>query len=335
MVTVAVMFLNVSSHLRLCVVYSAADLLAFAGEALPSWLPTMLRQHLTQERHHKVLRRLLHLLSALRTTPTAANVTDHIKSSQGPRPARSNPVVDAAVHAEPAVPAGPAVHAEHAVQKYEQVHRMLMQARHPSVRRESLRCLGPALQPLISILTHTANVQEPPFSHPAPEHQPVGQNASQAQFPVEEQSQVQSTSTAWEFPAQQVRGDGHDPAELMSGLLSPAPSQHQGNTQHADMVSNEALRDADSNAEMHPLSWCDKVLPPRQHRQAEDGKQALWTLVDGFVSLIRRSSEAQQFDDIRLAAAASLEASGEHAEECEHVLWVVLGGRVRVWPGPA
>jgi len=271
------------------------------GEALPAWLPVLLKQHLLSERHHKVLRRLLQLLAAL---PTAANSTCHNDNTQS-SPALMSPSAAEQTSAKPAIASvvtdatrvahgysKHAVHAEHAVREYEQVHSLVTTTRHPSVSREGLQCLGAALQPVTAILTDVARMQQMPAEPQASETQPIRQDPCQAQGSVQHQMPPHSSASG-QHQAQlsgsgndqiissrlelhQVRGPDSDPAQP----ANPAPPGHEASDASGPAGSEGAL------------------------------EQALNEMVDGFISLVSRSSHAQQFDCIRLAAAAALEASG-------------------------
>ena len=273
-------------------------MLLCVGEALPDWLPVLLKQHLLTERHHKVLRRLLQLLAAL---PMAANSTCHNDNALS-LPAVTSPsagqtsakpatasVVAAATHTVHGHNKH-AVHAERAMREYEQIHRLVTTTRHPSVSREGLQCLGAALQPVTDILTDMARTQQMPAEPQASKSQPIRQDSHQPQGPVQHQMLPHSSASGQHqtqlsglgsdqirssrLELHEVRGSDDDPAQP----ANPAPSNHEGASGPAG--SEGALQ------------------------------QALHEMVDGFISLVSRSSQAQQFDDIRLAAAVALEASG-------------------------
>jgi hypothetical protein len=271
------------------------------GEALPVWLSVLLKQRLLSERHHKVLRRLLQLLAAL---PMAANSTyhnDNAQSSPAQQMSSSAAEQTSAKLANASVVTAAtrtahgynkhAVHAERAVREYEQIHRLVMTTRHPSVSREGLQCLGAALQPVTAILTDVARMQQMPAEPQASETQPIRQDPYQAQGSVQHQMPPHSSSGQHQaqrsgsgndqiissrLELHQVRGPDSDPAQP----ANPAPPGHEASDASGPAGSEGAL------------------------------EQALDEMVDGFISLVSRSSHAQQFDDIRLAAAAALEASG-------------------------
>jgi len=270
------------------------------GEALPDWLPVLLKQHLLTERHHEVLRRLLQLLAAV---PMAANSTCHndnalslpAVTSPSAGQTSAKPATASVVAAATNTVHGHnkhAVHAERAMREYEQVHGLVTTTRHPFVSREGLQCLGAALQPVTAILTDMARTQQMPAEPQASKSQPIRQYSHQAQGPVQHQMPLNSSASG-QHQAQlsgsgndqirssrselhQVRGPDDDPAQP----ANPAPSSHEASDVGGPAGSEGAL------------------------------DQALHEMVDGFISLVSRSSHAQQFDDIRLAAAAALEASG-------------------------
>ena len=297
------------AHLCCCLLFETClqCVLLCVGEALPAWLPVLLKQHLLSETHHKVLRRLLQLLAAL---PIADNSTCHNENAQSTpavmspsaagqtsaKPATASVVTSATLTAhgynKHAVHAEPAVHAERAVREYEQVHSLVMTTRHPSVGREGLQCLGAALQPVTAILTDMARTQQRPAEPQASKSQPITQDSHQAQGPVQHQMPP-DPSASGQHQAQlpesrndqiissrlelrQVRRSDDDPAQP----ADPAPPSHEPSDASGPAGSEGAL------------------------------EQALHEMVDGFNSLVSRSSHAQQFDDIRLAAADALEASG-------------------------
>ena len=273
----------------------------FVGEALPVWLPVLLKQHLLSERHHKVLRRLLQLLAAL---PIAANSTCHDDNAQS-SPAVTSPSAAEQTSTKPATASvvtaatrkahsynKHAVRAERAMQEYEQIHRLVTTTRHPSVSQEGLQCLGAALQPVTAILTDMARTQQGPAEPQASESQPIRQDAHQSPGPVQHQMPLNSSASrkhqaqlsasgsdqirSSRLELHEVRGSDDDPAQP----ANPATSIHEGASG-----------------------------PAGPERALE---QALHEMVHGFISLVSRSSHAQQFDDIRLAAAVALEASGVH-----------------------
>ena len=267
------------------------------GEALPAWLPVLLKQRLLSETHHKVLRRLLQLLAALPIAASSTCDNDNAQSS----PAVTSPPAAEQTSAKPATASvviaatrqahKHAVHAERAMQEYKQVHGLVTTTRHPSVSREGLHCLGAALRPVTAILADMARTQQRPAKPQAPESQPIRQDSHPAQGPVQHQMPPNSSASG-QYQGQlagsendqvrsrlelhQVRGPDSDPAQ-------PARSA----------PSSRATSDASGLVES------EGVLV-----------QALHEMVDGFISLVSRSSHAQQFDDLRLAAAVALEASG-------------------------
>ncbi|DBA77762.1 TPA: hypothetical protein ACH3X2_008451 [Trebouxia sp. C0005] len=272
-----------------------------AGEALPVWLPVLLKQHLLSESHHKVLRRLLQLLAAL---PTAANSTCHNDNALS-SPAAASPSAAGQTSPKPATASvvtaatqkahdcnKHAVHAERAMREYEQIHRLVTTTWHPSVRREGLQCLGAALQPVTAILTDMARTQQRPAEPQASKSQPIRQDSHQAQGPVQFQMPPKSSASGQHqaqlsglgcdqirssrLELRQVRGSDDDPAQP----ANPAPPSNEPSDASGPAGSGGAV------------------------------EQVLHEVVDGFTSLVSRSSHAQQFDDIRLAAAVALEASG-------------------------
>ncbi len=275
-------------------------MLLCVGEALPDWLPVLLKQHLLTERHHKVLRRLLQLLAAL---PMAANSTCHNDNALS-LPAVTSPSAGQ-TSAKPATASvvtaatgkahsyyKHAVHAERAMQEYEQIHRLVTTTRHPSVSREGLQCLGAALQPVTDILTDMARTQQTPAEPQASEPQPIKQDSHQAQGP--EQHQMLPHSSASSQHQAQLSGSGND--QIRSSRLELR--QGRGPDDDPAQPANPAP----------PSSEFSDASGPAEFERGLD--QALHEMVDGLVSLVSRSSHAQQFDDLRMAAALALEASG-------------------------
>ncbi|DBB01023.1 TPA: hypothetical protein ACH3X1_000923 [Trebouxia sp. C0004] len=272
-----------------------------AGEALPAWLPVLLKQRLLSERHHKVLRRLLQLVAAL---PRTANSTCHsdnallspaLMPSSAAGQTSAKPATTVVITAATRKAHGynnHAVHAERVIREYEQVHRLVATTRHPPVSREGLQCLGAALQPVTAILTDLARMQQTPAEPQAFESQPIRQDPCQAQGSVQHQMPPHSSASgphqaqlsgsgndqirSSRLELHQVRGPEDDPAQP----ANPPPSSHGASDASGPAGSEGAL------------------------------EQALHEMADGFISLVSRSSHAQQFDDIRLAAAVALEASG-------------------------
>lgn len=275
-------------------------MLLCVGEALPDWLPVLLKQHLLTERHHKVLRRLLQLLATL---PMAANSTCHNDNALS-LPAVTSPSAGQ-TSAKPATASvvtaatgkahsyyKHAVHAERAMQEYEQIHRLVTTTRHPSVSREGLQCLGAALQPVTDILTDMARTQQTPAEPQASEPQPIKQDSHQAQGPEEHQMLPHSSASSQHQA--QLSGSGND--QIRSSRLELR--QGRGPDDDPAQPANPAP----------PSSECSDASGPAEFERGLD--QALHEMVDGLVSLVSRSSHAQQFDDLRMAAALALEASG-------------------------
>lgn len=269
-----------------------------------------------------MLRRLLHLLAALPTEHHAAISIHHGISAQTTQvlqppsavQGRATPASDRVIgdaissSSDQGVRDECTVHAEHAVQEFEQFHRMTTEARHLSVRREGLRCLGAALRPILHLLRQAPNASHSSGSHQAPKLERVIKNAGQAQETEHAQSPLPS-SNAHAAQLNTSASDQHQSPSLGSDQAQPGSSLHQ---------VRGLVNDPAHPAQQLP-SATDAWQPGTQHTisgasgQAESVdslEQTLYGLVDDFIRLVRRSSEAQQFDDMRLAAAAALEASG-------------------------
>ncbi|KAL0046958.1 hypothetical protein WJX82_002976, partial [Trebouxia sp. C0006] len=175
---------------------------------------------------------------------------------------------------------------------YEQIHRLVTTTRHPSVSREGLQCLGAALQPVTDILTDMARTQQTPAEPQASEPQPIKQDSHQAQGP--EQHQMLPHSSASSQHQAQLSGSGND--QIRSSRLELR--QGRGPDDDPAQPANPAP----------PSSEFSDASGPAEFERGLD--QALHEMVDGLVSLVSRSSHAQQFDDLRMAAALALEASG-------------------------
>ena len=304
-------------------------MLLIAGGPPPAWLPPLLKQHLLTERHHKVLRRLLHLLAPLPTEHHGLISTRHgtspqsIRALQPPsavqgraRPATgsvngdaSSKSPDQAMHYEQAASAERAVHAEHSVQDFEQFHRMTTEARHLSVRREGLRCLGAALKPILHLLRETSNASLSSGMQQAPDLEHTIKNAGQPQDTEPAQSPLHSS----EAHAAQLNTSApgqHQSPSLGSDQAQPGSSLHQirgsvDDPAHPAQQVPSATEAWQPGTHQHTTSGASG-----QAESVDNLEQTLYGLVDDFIRLIRRSSEAQQFDDMRLAAATALEASG-------------------------
>ena len=275
-----------------------------------------------------MLRRLLHLLAALPTECHAAISTCHGTSAQATQLLQppsavqgqaasapgsvngdgSSKLWDQGVHDEQAASAERTVHAEYAVQEFEQLHRMTTEARHLSVRREGLLCLGAALKPILHLLKQAPHASHSSGSQQAPKLERVAKNAGQAQETEHAQSPL-PCSNAHAAQLNTSASDQHQGPSLGSDQAQPGSLLHQvrGSVDDPAHPAQQVpcATDAWQPGTQHAISGASG-----QAESVESLEQTLYGLVDDFIKLIRRSSEAQQFDDMRLAAATALEASG-------------------------
>ena len=219
-----------------------------------------------------------------------------------------------------------------AVQQYEQISSVITQARHPSVKREGLRCLGAAVHSVIAALMPSQDQQNPrqqPQQHSQQDSQQNSQQQSQAavayvsgdqsvdsQHLSQDPSARELAQTAADMARheQAGRGDsGSQDAQLKSSLLHEAEVRDS----HSRSGSgSDPAQPRDSPASQNPPQTSggaqfEHGATKAQQAQRED-QQTAHDLVDGFVDVVTTYSKAQQFDDMRLAAATALAASGSH-----------------------
>ena len=315
------------------------------------------------EHHHKVLRRLLHLLAATSSnslspeagsqaisyhadsppahqqgvgrqqntdsvkTPTSlpavpdksaepvADATAALPSlseptapSALPQPsaAAASPAAAAASHiAATCTPSGSAVLS--ATQQYEQICKMVRQARQPAVKREGLHCLGAAMQCLTAALTPTKNQQHSQTAGACSDDEQPADPQLLNRYPrAQEPGQTAGSSTK---PEQAGRGNSGMVEALLKSSLHEAELSDSG-------LDPAHLREATTSQNTANPQMTATAQPEPGASQAQQGEredeQTAYCLVDGFVALVSTYSEAQQFDDMRLAAATALAASGSH-----------------------
>ena len=377
---------------------------------VPAWLHTCLKQCLATERHHKVLRRLLHLLAAIPSNPPFLETGSRPKSSdtdssrphkevnaqQRPTdndahtiassaappetPNTANQVSDAAaglpILSAPAAPcssssspitttsssstfgtqlsaaaptAAPCAAATvtAAVQQYEQISYVLTQARHPSVKREGLRCLGAAAHSVIAALMPSQAQR-----HPRQQPQQHSQQDSRRNCHQQPQAAVACISGDKPSGSQQLSQDltarelaqnaadmarheqagtgnsGSEEAQLRSSLLHEAEPGDLHSRSGSGSVPAQ-VRDSPTSQNSPQTSGRAQfehgASKAQQAQQAQhEGEQTAYDLVDGFVDLVSTYSKAQQFDDMRLAAATALAASGSHTACPPMIAWCML-----------
>lgn len=342
------------------------------GEAVPAWLPTCLKHCLVRERHHKVLRRLLHLLAAVPSNPPCSetssqpirNDTDRSRQHQeataeqrtsgkahnticnashavapesatqpshataelpslstaSVAPSTSSSICDLQ-SPEAATAALQTAATKAALQHCEQLRSMVTQACQPSVKREGLRCLGAAVHSVVAALM-PSKAQQQDTQHHCHQQQPFSPSAVACVTGVDQGADSQHLSqaqrvqeleqTATDVAQRDDSSKGSDEAQLGSSVLH----EIQVRNSYSDSDSNTArLRDS-------ATSKCPPQLLGRaqfEHRASDaqpaqrGHEQTAHDLVDSFVALVSMHSEAQQFDDMRLAAATALAASGSHS----------------------
>ena len=317
------------------------ELWLLAGERLPAWLPLLLKRHLATETHLKVLRRLLHLLAALPTPSCSAHCSS---SSHLCPPPSSVPTVPLAA-ASGTHGSNAAAHAGHAVQEYEQVSRLFMQARHPAIRRKGLRALGTALKPIIEALTHMRTDPRSPATQQTSVDALVTQDAPSVQRhsstlkaqlqPTDSRSAHLDVSTTQQAHAPELRRD-QDKSSAPNEPLYPLPSTYQGDVHQqnrgaeSNPVQAAAVQAQQAHSRRHAFSSQDDAEGDDSHPPGGEGgplppgdnQPALHSLVAAFVSMVEASSKAQQFDDMRLAAATALKASGKQLRPSCHGLCI-------------
>ena len=214
--------------------------------------------------------------------------------------------------------------ASSALQHCEQLRRMVSQACQPSVKREGLRCLGAAMHSVVAALMPSRAPQQgssqqshhqsqQPFLRSASALVTGGDQAADSHPLSQAPQELGQTATDGTQHEQTSNGEsGSDEAQLGSYLLHEADSRYSG----SDSDLNSA-RLRDSATSQCPLQMSGRAdfeqrAPEAQQAQRED-EQAAYDLVDSFVALVSMHSEAQQFDDMRLAAATALAASGSRS----------------------
>ena len=357
---------------------------------MPSWLPTRLKQCLVTERHHKVLRRLLHLLATIPSNPPLSETvpSNPPLSEAGSQPETSNtyscghhqqvkaqqhtngndahtiapgaamldkpntaasssllapaapwfssPITSSPTGTQPsAAPTAapcPAATVTAAVQQYEQISSVVTQARHPSVKREGLQCLGGAVHSVIAALMPSKG------QHPQQQSQEQSQQHSQQNFPQQFQAAVAHVGDAQPSDSQHLTRDpsahelaqtdadsvrheqlsrensGSEEAQLWSPQLREAKlrDSHSRSDSGLDSARSMALPSSRHPPQMSGRAQFEHEASEAQQAQRED-QQTAYNLVDGFVDLVSTYSKAQQFDDMRLAAATALAVSGSHS----------------------
>ena len=374
-----------------------------AGEVMPAWLPALLKRRLITEKHHKVLRRLLQLLTAIPATaaePQAGSQAsrEHEVSAAGNQNGRSQSLSDhapnapqpaqlddaqhqigsvqttkplfanntsarqaveasagspglfvqpasinlsasskpasrrrpdtAAAGSESSSPLAPPSHGDlgtaaaepglssassppshkesnttadvdplaHAVRHYEQILAIMTEARHPTIKREALHCLGAATHSVIATLM--PDKDQPQSATPVHSHVHGVDAPRLQQHRQPAASHLSSPQNNTESQQAQLRSSASEDA-----LIGSSPAQLRG----SDSVSCHQAQTSTSNE-----ANCKASVA-----QSQGPEQTAHGLVIRFVALVSRCSEAQQFDDIRLAAAIALAASGAHTSPIE------------------
>ena len=399
-------------------------LVLLAGEVMPAWLPAFLKRHLTTERHHKVLRRLLQLLTAI--SDSAAKAGTHASRQRQPNTAAerngaSQPhsgiahntaqsarlhdaehqtgsaqassslpsndslarQADEALLVSPSLPvqtastklaappqpsslrgpetaaassecsssslipssyelsgtaaAGPGLSSAstpssdresdttadagsltQAVQQYEQIQAIMTQARHPSVKREALHSLGIAMHCIIATLvpekdqTQPATLQERQMNGvDSLRRQQLSHRLAAASDSTSPHYRIDLSQAQPRSSALQDAQLGHALHEM--SLSDSGPAQFRGS-------GSVSLHQAQNST----TTTSDEADCKASPAQSQGPQQAAHRLVDGFVPLVSRCSEAQQFDDIRLAAANALASSGAYTGPKEQTLTMVV-----------
>ena len=401
---------------------------------MPAWLPTCLKQCLVTERHHKVLRRLLHLLATIpsnslssetgsqpernnadaaglqqegnaqqqtagndaHTIASGAAMPDTISTASqvsgataaspslsapaascsssssssscptiassftatdgaqpsvaptaAPAPTSSSsattddtqpsaastaapaPTTSSAAATDgtqpPAAPTAAALTA--AVQQYEQISFVVTRARHPSVKREGLHCLGAAVCSVIAAL-----MPSKPQQHPRHQSQQHSQQDSQ-QYPQaavacvsgdqpSDSQHLNQDATAQKLG--QTAADSSRREQAGRGNSGSEEAQPRSSLLHDVKVTDSRSDSGLGSDPAHHIDLFTSQNPPQtpgraqlEHEASSEAQQAqrgdeqtAHHLVDGFVALVSTYSEAQQYDDMRLAAASALAASG-------------------------
>lgn len=364
---------------------------------MPAWLPTCFKHCLVTERHHKVLRRLLHLLATLpssllssdtviqpksnnvdaaglhqevnaqqQTTgsdahtiassaamPETGDTASQVSLATAASPSQSPPAASCSsfapaitpssfpatggAQASVALTAAPCTAAAltAAVQQYEQISSVVAQARHPSVKREGLRCLGAAVRSVIAALMPNQD-QQHSLQH-SQQHSLAavacvsGDQPSDSQHPSQDPNVRELGQTAADNARREqgsTRDSGSEEAQLKSSLLREAELRDSGSRSDSGLGLDPA-RPSGSFTSQHPpqisgrAQFEHETSPEAQQAQRDD-QQTAYDLVDGFVALVSEYSEAQQFDDMRLAAATALAASGSHVVCPPMIAWFML-----------
>ena len=309
----------------------------YAGTTMPAWLPVMLKQRLTKESHHKVLRRLLHLLAALPIGPPAAKGTVHANSSHltpsdGQQSAGVTDDTDVICFSTESCQS-PASQAADAHAQDRTVSESVSKASAPSTSssQTSLQASGTAVQTTGTgsrAQDHAGDAVRAVRAVHAMHAGDVGQEFEQVHTLVMQASQPSVRreglkclgSAVWSVIARlrlPVNTEQSSPVQLSHHPCSPSSAQHC--KQASSQADSERIQ-ATGSQQHRSGSAQDQALSAESAQdndqssfgQDREGEQRLYTMVDDFVSLIIVSSRAQQFDDIRLAAATALQASGQH-----------------------
>ena len=211
-----------------------------------------------------------------------------------------------------------------AVQHYEQISSVTTQARHPSVKREGLQCLGAAVQSVIAALMPSQDQHPQHSQRNFQQHSQAavacvsGDQLSGSQHVRQNPSAQQLGQTAADSARHERAGRGNsgsEEAQLRSSLPHEAEPRDSHSCSRSDSGPDQARLVASSNSQNAPQisgrAQFERGASEAQQAQRED-QQTAHDLVDGFVDLVSAYSKAQQFDDMRLAAATALAASGHH-----------------------
>ena len=305
-----------------------------AGTTMPAWLPVMLKQRLTKESHHKVLRRLLHLLAALPIGPPAAIGTvhansSHLTQSDGQHSAGVTDDTDVVCSSTESCQS-PASQAADAHAQDRTVSESVSKASAPSTSssQTSLQASGTAVQTTGTVSRAQDHAGDAVRAVRAVHAGDVGQEFEQVHTLVMQASQPSVRreglkclgSAVWSVIARlrlPVNTEQSSPVQLSHHPSSPSSAQRC--EQASSQADSERIQ-ATGSQQHHSGSAQDQALSAESAQdndqssfgQDREGEQRLYTMVDEFVSLLSVSSRAQQFDDIRLAAATALQASGQH-----------------------
>lgn len=263
---------------------------ACSGEVLPHDLPALLQQKLAHETHHKVLRRMLQLL----TLTSVSKPTAEAASAQ--RPSQS---MGRSVHAM-----GESATAEDA----ETSHPVATTAEADQTGSQASACHRSTADDQASSSTAsqdaTADVSELQCDGSLQAAQRVScayqADQSLALHALARYQQIHAPVISSFQPGVRQAGLHALGAALhpvLSALLSRAcspPPQHQDHRQHQQHTSQQ---------QEHPQQLEQQSSESRLEDQLSDA-------VTGFMPFVQDSSEAQQSDAIRLSAVKALEASG-------------------------